>query len=258
MEYWLYLDDSGKFLNNSDKNSDKHVLYGGILFNNKNKRNKFINNFIEAKKRITKQKEIKGNYLAKKFIKNKKNPYKKADIENLIRQFELADALCCVWTCKNDLYEPTKDEEQAKLKRNEMIALMLKKLVENGKIQKNAVIRIYLDEIYTEKIQEIDADDLHNYLNKDYSKNGIIRFLRANKISIHKVSHLNSITSDCIQAADIVVNFSNKHLNNHIYAIELLNLFKNYEINISACKFPKIIYNQDIIKEKCCWSESSR
>ncbi|MDQ7982807.1 MAG: DUF3800 domain-containing protein [Spiroplasma sp.] len=254
MEYFLYLDDSGSFLNKNDK----HVIYGGVLFNNKNKRNSFIKDFKLAKNKVTKKSEIKGNDLAKKYIKHKKSPYKKADIENLIKQYQLVDALFCIWTCKDDLSVPAFDEEHAKLKRNEMIALLLKKLIESNKIMPDSVIRIYIDASHTEKIQEMDANILHKYLNKDYSTNKIIRFLRAKKIYIHKVSHLDSKKADCIQAADIIVNFSNKYLDQHRNAKELLNLFNNFEFYINACKFPKIRYNNNMLNITCCWSESSR
>lgn len=255
MEYWLYLDDSGKFLNQKDK----HVLYGGVLFNNKKKRNNFITNFKIAKDKITKKPEIKGNDLAKKYIKYKKNPYKKANIENLIKQYNLVDTIFCVWTCKDELFFSTLDEEHAKLKRNEMIALLLKVLVETNKILPDSTINIYIDTSNTEKILEIDAQVLLSYLNKDYSINEIIRFLRAKKIYIRKILHLDSKKSDCIQASDIIVNFSNKYLNQYPNSKKLLKLFNNFDFNINTCKFPNVVYNDNILNTKCCcWSESSR
>ncbi|WP_342265964.1 DUF3800 domain-containing protein [Spiroplasma endosymbiont of Villa modesta] len=253
-EYWLYLDDSGKFLNKSDK----HVIYGGIIFNNKNKRNNFIKSFIEAKKKVTKKSEIKGDDIAKKYIKFKKSPYKKADIENLISKYKIIDNLFCVWTCKKDLILPTSDEEHAKLKNNELIALLIKKLIENKTILPNSNINLYIDDIYTQPIQEIDAINLKSYLNKNYSKNGIIRFLRTKNIIINKVKYLDSKIYNCIQACDIIANFCNKYLNKHKDAKQLLNIFENFEFNIIACKFPVIIYNNSILDIKCCWSESSQ
>lgn len=251
MEYWLYLDDSGKFLNKSYK----HVLYGGVLFNNKKKRNNFIKNFKNAKDKITKKDEIKGNDLAKKYVNYKKSPYKKANIENLINQYNLVDALCCVWTCKDELNDLDFDEEYAKLKINEMIAVLLATLIKTHKILSESTINIYIDNSHTEKILEIDDKILLNYLNKDYSMNEIIKFLRFKKIYVRKVSHLDSKKSDCIQAAYIIVNFSNKYLNQHSHSQKLLNLFENFDFKINACKSPNVVYN-NILNIKCCWSES--
>lgn len=254
MEYWLYFDDSGKFLNKKDN----HVLFGGILFKNKNKRNNFIQKYKTAKSKITNKSEFKGNDFATKYKKHKRSPYKKANLENLIKQYELVDEVICVFACKKDLKEPAYDEEHAKLKRNFMIALLLKKLIETKKILPNSIIRIYLDKMDSEAIQETDAKRLKEYLNKNYSANKIIRFLRAKNIHIQRVQHLDSETSDCIQAADIISNFSNKYLNRHPQANELLGLFKNFKIKVFACKFPNIEYNEDVQSLECCWSESSR
>lgn len=254
IEYWIYLDDSGKFLNKSDN----HAIYGGIIFNNKKKRNNFIKEFIEAKKKITKKKEIKGDDLSKKYFKYKKSPYKKANIENLISKYRLVDSLFCTWTCKKDLIIPTYDEEHAKLKNNELIALLIKKLIENNKILPNSSINIYIDDIYTQNIQEIDGKRLKQYLNKNYSTNKMIRFLRVKNILINKVTFLDSKTSDCIQASDIIANFCNKYLNRKKHAEELLKLFENFDFDIICCKFPNIIYNNNIANVNCCWSESSQ
>jgi hypothetical protein len=288
MKYYLYLDDSNKF----EKDSDAFTLYSFILLNKEQRmgvddyyQKKWanickdsgnhdydINKFSKDEKLMLILKEIKGNDFIEKYNRSKHRNYRNAKLESQIDEFVQIYSLpetngTIVWCkkCSTKIDDNFKDYDQNINRKQYLLLVLLKKLLDEGVIKETDQISIYLDEEFSKYDHDLLGDKFKNYLNKpineDYNITGaktnpMIYKLRKNKIVIKNVKFLSSITSVSIRLADIIANMSNKILSNKLssWVSSPSDLYTKIENGkFIWIKFPHFIYTNDVedIKNSC-------
>jgi hypothetical protein len=177
-------------------------------------------------------KEIKGHDFIEKYNRSKHRNYRNAKLESQIDEFVQIYSLpetngTIVWCkkCSTKIDDNFKDYDQNINRKQYLLLVLLKKLLDEGVIKETDQISIYLDEEFSKYDHDLLGDKFKNYLNKpineDYNITGVktnpmIYKLRKNKIVIKNVKFLSSITSVSIRLADIIANMSNKILSNKL------------------------------------------
>jgi hypothetical protein len=217
-------------------------------------------------------KEIKGNDLIEKYNRSKDKKYKNVNLESHIDNFVQIYSLTktngtIVWCkkCSTRIGDNFKDYDQNINRKQYLLLILLKKLLDKNIIKSRDRVNIYLDEEFNKYDQDLLGDKFKNYLNRpengSYYTTGIktnpmIYKLRMNNITIEDVKFLSSTTSIPIRLADILANMSNKILSNKLSSWVSLphNLYSKIENGkFIWIKFPGFIYTNNVeeINDSC-------